>query len=187
MRARAISGPWPAGGRLLMCVSGDPRAAGRVRLNKRLADRLHGSWTALYVDTKRSLQLSEEERDRIADTLRLAQALGGEPVSIPGGDRRIADDVVGFAQANNVTQIVIGKSTRSPWFELLHGSVVRDLLRCCGNISVHVIAGENLDKETIPRKTVRTAEKTAPFDPRPYLFALLAVAVATGISSILWP
>ena len=187
MQARAISGPWPAGERLLVCVSEDPRAAGLVRYTKRLADRLHGSWTALYVDTKRSLQLSEEERDRIADTLRLAQALGGEPVSIPGGDRRIADDVVGFAQANNVTQIVIGKSTRSPWFELLHGSVVLDLLRCCGNISVHVIAGEDLDKESIPRKTVRTADRPEPFDAWPYGFALLAVAVATSVSALLWP
>ena len=152
MQARAIPGPWAAGERLLVCVSEDPRAAGLVRYTKRLADRLHASWTALYVETKRSLQLTEEERDRIADTLRLAQALGGEPVTIPGGDSRISDDVVNFAQANNITQIVLGKSTRSAWFELLHGSVVRDLLRRCGNISVHVIAGEDLDKETIPKK-----------------------------------
>ena len=158
MQARAIPGPWAAGERILVCVSEDPRAAGLVRYTKRLADRLHASWTALYVETKRSLQLTEEERDRIADTLRLAQALGGEPVTIPGGDRRIADDVVGFAQGNNITQIIIGKSTRTPWFELLHGSVVRDLLRCCGNISVHVIAGEDLDEEAIPKKTVRTAD-----------------------------
>ena len=48
---------------------------------------------------RRSLQLTEEERDRIADTLRLAQALGGEAVTIPGGDRHIADDVVAYAQA----------------------------------------------------------------------------------------
>src|SRR5215471_7943659 len=76
MQAQAISGPWPASERLLVCISEDPRAAGLVRFTKRLADRLHASWTALYVETKRSLQLSEEERDRIADTLRLAQALG---------------------------------------------------------------------------------------------------------------
>jgi len=187
MQARAIPGPWAAGERLLVCVSEDPRAAGLVRYTKRLADRLHASWTALYVETKRSLQLTEEERDRIADTLRLAQALGGEPVTIPGGDSRISDDVVNFAQANNITQIVLGKSTRSAWFELLHGSVVRDLLRRCGNISVHVIAGEELDKEAIPKKTVRTAERAAPFDVRPYGFALLAVAVATSVSALLWP
>src|SRR5690349_21528026 len=78
MQSRAISGPWPAGERLLVCISEDPRSAGLVRYTKRRADRLHAPWTALYVETRRNLQLSEEERDRIADTLRLAQALGGE-------------------------------------------------------------------------------------------------------------
>src|SRR5262245_54663672 len=152
MQARAISGPWPAGERLLVCISEDPRAAGLVRFAKRLADRLHAAWTALYVESKRSLQLNEEQRDGVADTLRLAQALGGEAVTLPGGDRSIADDVVAYAQANNITQVIIGKSTRSRWFELMHGSVVRDLLRSCGNISVHVIAGEEFDKEAIPKK-----------------------------------
>ena len=42
MQARALPGPWPAGERLLVCVSEDPRAAGLVRYTKRLADRLHG-------------------------------------------------------------------------------------------------------------------------------------------------
>jgi two-component system sensor histidine kinase KdpD len=187
MQARAISGPWAAGERLLVCISEDPRAAGLVRYTKRLADRLHAPWTALYVETKRSLRLSEEERDRIADTLRLSQALGGEPVTVPGGGRHIADDVVAYAQANNITQIVIGKSTRSRWFELLHGSVVRDLLRCCGNISVHVIAGAELDQAIIPKKAVRTAEAVQEPDLRPYLAATMAVALATGISEVLWP
>jgi two-component system sensor histidine kinase KdpD len=186
MQARAISGPWAAGERLLVGVSEDPRAAGLVRYTKRLADRLHAPWTALYVETKRSLQLTEQERDRVADTLRLAQALGGEPVTIPGGDQRIADDVIAFAQANNITQVIIGKATRSGWFELLHGSVVRDLVRRCGNISVHVIAGDEIDKATIPRKTVRTAESNEPFNPRPYVFALFTVGVAIGVSELLW-
>ena len=147
MQARAILrtvGGWRAHSRLRERGPARGGSCALHQASRRPAAR--ASWTALYVETKRSLQLTEEERDRIADTLRLAQALGGEPVTIPGGDRRIADDVIGFAQANNITQIIIGKSTRSPWFELLHGSVVRDLLRCCGNISVHVIAGEELDQ-----------------------------------------
>jgi two-component system sensor histidine kinase KdpD len=187
MQARAISGPWAAGERLLVCISEDPRAAGLVRYTKRLADRLHASWTALYIETKRNLQLNEEERDRIADTLRLAQALGGETVTVPGGDRHVADDIVAYAQANNVTQIVIGKSTRSRWFALLHGSVVRDLLRRCGNISVHVVAGAELDQAIIPKKSVRTAEAVQEPDLRPYLAAIIAVALATGVSEVLWP
>jgi two-component system sensor histidine kinase KdpD len=187
MQARAIPGPWAAGERLLVCVSEDLRAAGLVRYTRRLADRLHAPWTALYVESRRSLQLAEEQRDRIADTLRLAQALGGEPVTIPGSDQRIADDVIAFAHANNITQIIIGKSARSRWFEMLHGSVVYDLVRRAGNISVHVIAGDDIVGGPIPTKTVRTAEQTPPFDPRPYAIALLAVAVALGIGEAIRP
>src|SRR5467141_516110 len=150
MQAGAIPGPWAAGERILVCVSEDPRAAGLVRYAKRLADRLHGPWTALYVEGRRALQLTEEERDRVADTLRLAEALGGEALTIPSADQRIVDDVIAYAQANNVTQIVTGKSTRTRWFEIVHGSVVHELVRRSGNISVHVIAGEQLARDPIP-------------------------------------
>src|ERR1700750_1318076 len=128
MQAGAIAGPWAAGERILVCVSEDPRAAGLVRYAKRLADRLHGPWTALYVESRRALQLSEEQRDRVADTLRLAQSLGAEAITIPDVDGRIVDSVIAYAHSNNVTQIIIGKSAPSPWFEILNGSVVHDLV-----------------------------------------------------------
>src|SRR3989449_7498530 len=92
MQAHAIPGPWAAGERILVCVSEDPRTAGLVRYAKRLADRLHAPFTALCVETRRSLQWSEVERDRVADTLRVAEALGGDAITVPGGDRSIADD-----------------------------------------------------------------------------------------------
>jgi two-component system sensor histidine kinase KdpD len=183
MQAHAIQGPWAAGERILVCVSDDPRTASLIRYAKRLADRLHGPWMALYVEGRRSTQLNEAERDRIADTLRLAQALGGESVTIPGGDRGIADDVIGYAHAHNVTQIIIGKSTRSRWFEILHGSVVHDLVRRSGNISVHVIAGDQLPDNSIPRKSTNAAE-VRHFEPRPYVWALIGVAIALGCGEL---
>src|SRR5712671_2074327 len=187
MQANAIAGPWAAGERILVCLSEDPRAAGLVRYTKRLADRLHAPWTAVSIETRRSLQMTDEQRDRLADTLRLAEALGGESITIPGVGRRIADDVVQFAHANNVTQIIIGKSTRPWWFELMRGSVVHDLVRRAGNISVNVIAGEELAAEPVPKKTVRAAERLEPFDPRPYLMSLLVVAAALGVAELIQP
>src|SRR5712692_6160881 len=187
MQAHAIRGPWAAGERILVCISEDPRAAGLVRYAKRLADRLHGPWTALYVESRRSSQLTEEQRDRIADTLRLAETLGAEAVTIPTADRSIAYDVISYAQANNVTQIIIGKSTRSRWFEILHGSVVHDLVRRSGNISVHVIAGDEITGDPIRKKTVRTADHPEPFDVRPYILALVIVAAALGVGELMWP
>src|SRR5215467_10698502 len=171
LQAHALQGPWAASERILVCVSEAPMAAGLVRYAKRLSDRLHAPFTALAIETGRSLQLSEEQRDRIADTLRLAQGLGGEAVTIPGGARRIADDVIGYAQANNITQIVVGKSTRSRWFEILHGSVVHDLVRRSADISVHVISGGDIEGGEIARKTVKPADTSIAVDPRPYAVA----------------
>src|ERR1700710_721046 len=65
MQANAIAGPWAAGERILVCVSEDSRAAGLVRATRRLADRLHAPWTAISIETRRSLQLTETERDRL--------------------------------------------------------------------------------------------------------------------------
>src|SRR6516162_3331435 len=184
MQARAIQGPWAAGERIVVCISEDPRCAGLVRYAKRLADRLHGPWTALYVEGRRAVQLSEEERDRVADTLRLAETLGGEPVILPAGARSIADDVIGYAHAHNVTQIIIGKSTRSRWFEMLHGYVVHDLVRRSGNISVHVISGDQLPGQMIPKRALHTSEEKEIWRLRPYLFATLAVALALGAAEL---
>lgn len=188
MRAHAIAGPWPAGERLLVCVSEDARSAGLVRYTKRLADRLHAPWTAIYIDTRRSQQLTEVQRDRIADTLRLAEKLQGEAITIPGGDS-IAEDLLAYSRANNVTQIVLGKSGRPRWFELVNGSVVHDLVRRSGNISVHVIAGEHLINDAIPKKTVKTkAQKDnsicAAF---PYVATIVSVTIALAFAYVLHP
>ncbi|WP_398473013.1 DUF4118 domain-containing protein, partial [Tardiphaga sp.] len=186
MQANAIVGPWAAGERILVCISEDPRSAGLVRYTKRLADRLHAPWTAVSIETRRSLQFSEEQRDRLADTLRLAEALGADVLTIPAAARRIADDLLNYARANNVTQIVIGKASRSWWFELLRGSVVHDLVRRAGNISVHVIAGDALPAEPAAKRAQMT-DRTEPFDIRPYGFSFAIIAAALGLGMLLYP
>src|SRR5215475_13989983 len=149
MREHAIPGPWAAGERILVCVSEAPSTAGLIRYARRVADHLQMPWTAIYVETARTQRLSDVERDRIADFLRLAERLGASTITLPG--RNIADEVVAYAMANNITQIVIGKSSRSRWFEMVHGSVVHELVRKTGAISVHVISADESD---VPAKSV---------------------------------
>jgi len=186
MQQHAIAGPWAAGERVLVCVSEDPRAAGLVRYAKRIADRLHAPWMALYIETPRNMQLSEQQRDKIAETLRLAESLGGEALTVQGGLKRIAEEVIGYCQANNVTQIIIGKSTRPRWFELVNGSVVHELVRRSGNISVHVIAGDESGSD--PPSTGRSAADIAfPVEMTPYLVSLAVVAGSLAIGKLIEP
>ena len=97
---------------------------------------------ALSVEGRRSLQLSDGERDRVADTLRLADRLGGEAVTVPaaGGASPTTSSPTPATTTSPISSPA-SPSARS-LFELLHGSVVQDLVRRSGNISVHVIAGE---------------------------------------------
>ncbi|KQT58451.1 histidine kinase [Methylobacterium sp. Leaf456] len=185
MRANAIPGPWAAGERVLVCVSEDPRSAGLVRYAKRLADRLHAPWTALVVEGPRAASLTEAERDRIAEALRLADRLGGDAVTLPGG-RRIADDILAYAQSANVNHIVVGKAARSKWFEFVNGSVVHDLVRRSGNIGVHVVPGEAVPVAPNPARTVATAPAASP-DIRSYALALVMTGLGLGLALLLQP
>jgi two-component system sensor histidine kinase KdpD len=181
MQAHAIPGPWAAGDRVLVCVSEAPGTAGLIRYARRVADRLQVPWTAITVETARTHRLSDVERDRVADHLRLAESLGASSVTIPG--RNIADEIVAYATANNITQIVIGKSRRSRWFEMIHSSVVHELVRKTGPISVHVISAE--EGESVPPKSVATRRKAEPIRIQPYLAGAGVVALALGIGVFL--
>ena len=187
LRAKAMSGPWAACERVLVCISEDSRSAGLVRYAKRAADRLHAPWTALTVETRRSIRLSDDERNRIAEALRLAEQLGAETLTIPGSARNIADDIIAYARDHNVTQIIIGKSERPRWFEILNGSIVHDLVRQSGNISVHVISGEQLPADPLPRQAVRAAPEKPSNNLIAYAAALAAVAISLGVAWVLEP
>ncbi|TJW88071.1 MAG: sensor histidine kinase KdpD, partial [Mesorhizobium sp.] len=145
MQSHAIPGPWAAGERVLVCVDSRPGGAARIRYARRLADRLRAPWTALHVDTPRLAGMSEEDKDRLATNLRLAEQLGAEVATIPG--QNVAQDIVRHATANNFTHIVVGRPTRSRWRELIEGSLTYDLIRNAGDISVHVISGT--ERETL--------------------------------------
>ncbi len=181
MQAHAISGPWAASDRVLVWIDEDARGAALVRYARRQAERLRAPWLALYVETPRSTGLSEKDRDRLAATLRLAEQLGGEAVTIPGQD--VAADIVAYAKANNVTHIITGRPRKSRWRELFEGSVAHELIRIAGNISVHVVSGDEHDQLPPPRSAARI--EAPRFDAKPYLVATAYVVVALLFGELL--
>ncbi|MFI0847083.1 DUF4118 domain-containing protein [Mesorhizobium sp. IMUNJ 23232] len=178
MQAHAIPGPWAAGDRVLVVVDERPRGASLVRYARRQADRLRAPWAALHVETSRSINLPEADKDRLAATLRLAEQLGGEAITIPGQD--VAGEIVRYASANNFTHVVIGKPDKPRWHELFQGSVTHDLIRHAGNLSVHVTTGSEQDTGLAARG-VRTAAQPAQIDIWPYVASTLFVACGLAV------
>ena len=77
--------------------------------------------------------------------------------------------------------------TRSRWFEILHGSVVHDLVRRAGDISVHVIAGDDDRGEPVPKKTVANAARQPALRTRSLCRGAAGVAVALGVGQLVQP
>ncbi len=84
-------------------------------------------WTALHVESGRPLD--QEQREQLILNLDLARQLGAEVVSIPSDD--IAEAVIRFAEANHVSQIVVGKS----------GSVPRRIRIRAPSLTDRIVAG----------------------------------------------
>ncbi|UVK50687.1 sensor histidine kinase KdpD [Mesorhizobium sp. AR02] len=181
MQSHAIQGPWAAGERVLVCLDARPGGAARIRYARRLADRLRAPWTALHVDSPRSASMPEEDKDRLANNLRLAQQLGAEVTTIPG--QNVAQDIVRYATANNFTHIVVGRPTRSRWRELIEGSLTYDLIRNAGDISVHVISGT--ERNEAASRSVKPADEQWQFEIWPYLKATAFVAGSLAFAVLL--
>ena len=173
MRAHAVGGTWPVTERLLVGVSDGPLAERLVRAARRFAARRRVEWLAVFVETSSFASRSDDAKERVAKTLRLAERLGGEPVTITG--ERVADELVRLARERNVSEIVLGKPDRSWWRTLLSASPIRDVIDRSGDIDVRLITGEPGDhgrSSVAPRRPV-TARSSAG-----YLLALATTAAA---------
>lgn len=181
MQAHAIHGPWAAGERVLACIDEHPRSAALVRYARRQADRLRGAWAALYIEDAGAATLGEAEKDRIAAALRLAERLGGEAVTLSGS--HVVQEILRYATANNYNHIVVGKSAKPRWREMLEGSVAHGLIRLAGDIGIHVISGDGADAP--PPRGVALA-RARRLEPGPYLWSLASVGVAVGVGTLLF-
>lgn len=177
--ARVIGAP--AGERILVCIDEQLSAAELIRRAKRIADSFKAPWMALYVETPRHLSLGEPQKDRIAAALRLAQRLGADIATVPGRD--VAQTILDTARARNVTQIVIGKSERSRWFEFVNGSVVRALMRDSGTISVTAVMAQG-KSETDARGSAFSGKDEEGDGWRYYLWSLAGMAATVAVA---WP
>ena len=178
-RTHAIERTWPAGERLLVCVSPSPMSSRLVRATRRMASSLKSPWTAVYVETPASARMSPADRERLAANMHLAEQLGGATAILSGHD--VAEEVVTYARGRNVTKIIVGKPRQSRLREFFRGSYVYELTRRCGDIDVYVISGDS-EASAAPAAPLTRA----PVAQLPYVYAALGVVACTAIGWLMF-
>jgi two-component system sensor histidine kinase KdpD len=172
----AIGEVWSVGDRILVGVTASPLSVRLVRAASRLAVRLRAPWIVAHVETAAFLQSSSAEQARLFHTLRLAEKLGAETITLTG--ENVAEELLTLARARNVTRIVLGKPARGRWRDRLFGSLVDKVARQSGNIDLHIITGV-AGEIRLPA----SVEKRAP-PWRGAGWGAVLVALATGLC---WP
>jgi two-component system sensor histidine kinase KdpD len=167
--AHGIEETWHTGERVLVCISPSPHSARLVRAACRMATSLHGELMGVYVETTAALRMSAADRERLAQNLRLVEALGGEAVTLRGDDAAV--ETVAYARKRNATKIVVGKPTHPRWRDVLKPSFLDDVVRQSHEIDVYVISG-------------RAGEVVAQPPLRPGRNVRLTLGQAAGASAI---
>ena len=136
--SHAISKVWGARDRFLVCISPNPSAIRLIRAGKRIASDLGVEWNVVYVETLS--QLRQDDNGRLSEMLRTAEKMGAHVARLSGQD--IAETLVSYARANNITKIIIGKPEKPRWRDFIFGSLIDKLARKCQEIDIYLLSGE---------------------------------------------
>ena len=96
-----------AGEHILICLSSAPSNAKVIRTAARMADAFHSGFTALFVQTPETKELSGENMKRLRSNLHLAEQLGAQISTVYGTDPAV--QIAEYARVSGVTKIVMGR------------------------------------------------------------------------------
>ncbi|MDJ1157324.1 sensor histidine kinase KdpD [Chelatococcus sp. SYSU_G07232] len=184
LRQNAIEGPWPTAERLLVCVGPDPLSATVVRTAGRLASGLNASWVAVHLDRPDARPLPAEVRQRLDETLRLAERLGAETARLTARD--LPEELLRYARRENITQIVLGRSRAGLLARLMRHSLPDEIVRRAADIGVHIVtdAAAAMGRERRPRSKPEP-RRLAHGLAGAALAVAAAVALGLGISHVI--
>ena len=178
MKAKAISGPWPAGERLMVCIGPSPYVMQLLRKAYTIAKETNAEWYAVYVALPALKELSNEQRTYLTDSLNLAEELGAKTSTLMGTD--IAEEILRFAREQNISRIVVGKP-RPRFCDFFNRSPVHKLIRAQAEFELHLIT---------PVVETHSAQAKQPFKwpalrPEDYLVSIGMVAMITALNFFL--
>jgi two-component system sensor histidine kinase KdpD len=175
---------WLARDRVLVAIGPDGQAEQVVRAGKRIADALDAAWTAVYVETPQLLRLSERERNRRIELLKLAESLGAETVTLDGPTA--AEALTEYARTRHATRVVVGSPKRRGWRAWLRPSTATALARAGGFDLVTVAQPERMQPDDEAAAVLATSGGE-PVRWSRYVWAVIVTGICTAVAALMYP
>jgi two-component system sensor histidine kinase KdpD len=171
--------------RIMVAVGPDEQAEELVRAGKRISDALDAQWTVVYVETPALLKLSEPQRNRRIEVLRLAESLGAESVTLDGPSA--ASTVAEYARVRHATRIIVGAPKRRGWRAWLRPSTATELVRRAHGFDVILIAAAERPLPAVPARPPGVAHAGAVVHWERYAWAAVITALCTLLAFAMYP
>lgn len=126
--------------KVMVCMASRGSASKLLRTGSRIVGRhAYRDWYAVYVETPKESpeRIDPDTHATIAKNIRLAESLGAVVVKLKGSS--VADELLKFAKAHEVTHVIFGQSARSRWEIFWKGSVINRFLSEVHDAAVHVV------------------------------------------------
>lgn len=146
-REKHIETHWNTGDRILVCLSPTESSLRLLRRGWRIAQRLQGELVAVYVADRLP---NDEERAILTSDFALAERLN-IPVITLNGD--VAGEIIRYAREHEITQLVMGHSSRSVWQKLWKGDIIGRLTRELRTVDILLVT-EPLEPSSPGGKTL---------------------------------
>ncbi|HEY5810493.1 MAG TPA: sensor histidine kinase KdpD [Povalibacter sp.] len=183
MRAHAIAGPWPARGRLVVCIDETGGSSDVIRAARRLADQRHLPWTAIYVQTLGTAAASTA-REQLDANLALASQLGADTAILTAD--RVGEAIVDYSRTHNAAQIVVGRVRDVRHRFWPRRRLAQWLMEYAPDFEITVVAQPDMSTARRPTAVLAAAGRSW-LSVREALLAFLFAAGAAGISALLEP
>jgi two-component system, OmpR family, sensor histidine kinase KdpD len=176
--------PRLAGERIIVATGPDAQSEQLVRAGKRLADALDADWIVVYVETPALMNLSEAQRNRRIEILRLGESLGAETVTLNGPTA--SQVLLEYAQTRNATRIILGSPKRFGWRALIRPSTATELARRARSFEVTTVPPTDRND---PRRARYggTDNIRQPIPWNRYARAVLVSAACTAVAFLMYP
>ncbi len=175
--------------RVLVAVGPDAQAEQLVRAGKRIAAALDADWTAIYVETPALLKLSNADRNRRIDVLRLAESLGAETVTLDGPSA--SEALAEYARTRHATRVIVGAPKRRGWRAWLRPSTTRKLIANARGFDVLTITPadrvQDVERAARTSRGAGNGGASRSHDWPRYGWALAISALSTAIAFAIYP
>jgi len=176
MQDKRIRGPWKSGLHFLVAIGVSPSSQGLLKWAKNLAYSMGANVEALYVETTQ--RLSAKDHEQLDLNIDLAKQLGFKVRIVTNDD--LVNAIVNYAQKENITHIIVGKSRMNSVKSLLKlGNFVNRLIKYSGNIDVYILGSDTTVEDKFNAKA---AIPQFTSHRRQYLTVSLIVALTSILS-----